>query len=146
MSATLPFNLVCSPAGCGVRRLISVLGMVATATRTIKENLDRIPDEDGRTKVAIICFDTSLYFFSLPQGTTEASMLVVSDIDDVFLPKPNDLLVNLAEARESMENLLDKIGNMFQENSIIGSALGPALQAGFKLMVRGCISIKEART
>ncbi|TEB34350.1 CPII coat sec24 protein [Coprinellus micaceus] len=109
-------------------------GMVATATRTIKENLDRIPDEDGRTKVAIICFDTSLYFFSLPQGTTEASMLVVSDIDDVFLPKPNDLLVNLAEARESMENLLDKIGNMFQENSIIGSALGPALQAGFKLM------------
>ena len=40
--------------------------MVATATRTIKENLDRIPDEDGRTKVAIVCFDVSLYFFSLP--------------------------------------------------------------------------------
>ncbi|KAJ3529818.1 hypothetical protein NMY22_g8837 [Coprinellus aureogranulatus] len=109
-------------------------GMVATATRTIKENIDRLPDEDGRTKVAIICFDTSLYFFSLPQGTTEASMLVVSDIDDVFLPKPNDLLVNLAESRESIENLLDKIGSMFQDNSIIGSALGPALQAGFKLM------------
>ncbi|KAF6764239.1 CPII coat sec24 protein [Ephemerocybe angulata] len=110
-------------------------GMVATATRTIKENLERIPDEDGRTKVAIICFDVSLYFFSLPQGTTEPTMLVVSDIDDVFLPKPNDLLVNLAESRESVENLLDKIGNMFQDNHIIGSALGPALQAGFKLMV-----------
>jgi len=41
-------------------------GMVATATRTIKENLDRIPDEDNRTKVAIICFDTSLHFFSVP--------------------------------------------------------------------------------
>ncbi|RXW14906.1 hypothetical protein EST38_g10948 [Candolleomyces aberdarensis] len=109
-------------------------GMVATATRTIKENLERIPDEDGRTKVAIVCFDVSLYFFSLPQGTTESSMLVVSDIDDVFLPKPNDLLVNLAEARESLEILLDKIGTMFQDNSIIGSALGPALQAGFKLM------------
>ena len=39
--------------------------MVATATRTILENLDRIPDEDGRTKVAIICYDVSLYFFSL---------------------------------------------------------------------------------
>ena len=44
------------------------LGMVATATRTILENLDRIPDEDERTKVAIICFDVSLYFFSLPVG------------------------------------------------------------------------------
>ncbi|TFK26550.1 protein transporter SEC24 [Coprinopsis marcescibilis] len=109
-------------------------GMVATATRTIRENLERIPDEDGRTKVAIVCFDTSLYFFSMPTGTTDSSMLVVSDIDDVFLPKPNDLLVNLAESRASLESLLDKIGGMFQENSIIGSALGPALQAGFKLM------------
>lgn len=109
-------------------------GMVATATRTIKENLERIPDEDGRTKVAIICFDTSLHFFSLPQGS-EPSMLVVSDIEDVFLPKPNDLLVNLAESREALEGLLDKIGTMFQDNSVIGSALGPALQAGFKLMV-----------
>jgi protein transport protein SEC24 len=40
--------------------------MVATATRTILENLDRIPDEDERTKIAIICYDVSLYFFSMP--------------------------------------------------------------------------------
>jgi len=39
--------------------------MVATATRTILENLDRIPDEDERTKVAIVCYDVSLYFFSI---------------------------------------------------------------------------------
>ncbi|PFH49924.1 hypothetical protein AMATHDRAFT_146483 [Amanita thiersii Skay4041] len=109
-------------------------GMVATATRTILENLDRIPDEDERTKVAIVCFDTSLYFFSMPPGTSDTSMLVVSDIDDVFLPKPTDLLVNLAEARQSLEALLGRINDMFQENSIIGSALGPALQAGYKLM------------
>jgi len=62
-------------------------------------------------------------------------MLVVSDIDDVFLPKPNDLLVNVAESRAALESLLGRIGDMFQENSIIGSAMGPALQAGFKLMV-----------
>ena len=43
----------------------SILGMVATATRTILENLDRIPDEDDRTKIAIICYDVSLYFFSM---------------------------------------------------------------------------------
>lgn len=40
--------------------------MVATATRTIMENLDRLPNEDQRTKVAIVGFDTSLYFFSMP--------------------------------------------------------------------------------
>ena len=62
-------------------------------------------------------------------------MLVVSDIDDIFLPKPTDLLVNLAESRSSLETLLGRINDMFQENNIIGSAMGPALQAGFKLMV-----------
>jgi protein transport protein SEC24 len=62
-------------------------------------------------------------------------MLVVSDTDDVFLPKPTDLLVNLAEARPSLEALLERINGMFQDNTIVGSAMGPALQAGFKLMV-----------
>lgn len=74
-------------------------------------------------------------------------MLVVSDIDDVFLPKPNDLLVNLAESRGALESLLGRVNDMFQENSIVGSAMGPALQAGFKLMVGdelfGCIKSKR---
>ncbi|KAJ8589364.1 protein transporter SEC24 [Rhizopogon salebrosus TDB-379] len=109
-------------------------GMVATATRTILENLDRIPNDDERTKVAIIAYDTSLYFFSMPPGTTESTMLVVSDVDDVFLPKPTDLLVNLTEARQSLESLLGRVNDMFQDNHTVGSAMGPALQAGFKLM------------
>lgn len=62
-------------------------------------------------------------------------MLVVSDIDDVFLPKPTDLLVNITEARASLEALLGRLNDMFQDNHTIGSALGPALQAGFKVMV-----------
>jgi protein transport protein SEC24 len=70
------------------------------------------------------------------QPGLDSSMLVVSDIDDVFLPKPTDLLVNLAESRSSLEALLGRVNDMFQENSIIGSAMSPALQAGFKLMVR----------
>ncbi|ESK90151.1 er to golgi transport-related protein [Moniliophthora roreri MCA 2997] len=111
-------------------------GMLATATRTILENLDRIPDtgDEGRTKVAIIGFDTSLYFFSITPGSTDSSMLVMSDTEDVFLPKPTDLLLNLAENRAGIEALLGRIPDMFADNGIVGSALGPALQAGFKLM------------
>lgn len=62
-------------------------------------------------------------------------MLVMSDLDDVFLPKPTDLLVNLTEARASIENLLGRLSDMFQELHTVGSALGPAMQAGFKLIV-----------
>ncbi len=61
-------------------------------------------------------------------------MLVVSDLDDVFLPKPNDLLVNLTEARAGLEALLGRLSDMFQETHNVGSALGSALQAGFKML------------
>ena len=55
-------------------------GMVATATRTILENLERIPDENGRTKVAVIAFDTSLYFFSMPVCLISPSILNFTDV------------------------------------------------------------------
>jgi protein transport protein SEC24 len=42
--------------------------MLATATRTILESLDRLPNADDRTKIAIIGFDVALYFFSIPVG------------------------------------------------------------------------------
>ncbi|EIW78479.1 CPII coat sec24 protein [Coniophora puteana RWD-64-598 SS2] len=109
-------------------------GMVATATRTLLENLERLPNDDQRTKIAIIAYDVSLYFFSMPPGQTEPTMLVVSDVDDVFLPKPTDLLVNVLEAKVALENLMGRVNDMFQDNHTVGCALGPALQAGFKLM------------
>jgi hypothetical protein len=62
-------------------------------------------------------------------------MLVVSDIEDVYLPKPNDLLVNLTEARASLETLLTRLNTMFADNLSVGSALGAALQAAFKMIV-----------
>jgi hypothetical protein len=42
--------------------------MVATAARTILENLDRIPNGDQRTKIAIIAFDVALHFFTITVG------------------------------------------------------------------------------
>lgn len=63
-------------------------------------------------------------------------MLVVSDIDDPFLPKPTDLVVGLTEARASLEVLLGGFYEMFKGSMGQGSALGSALRAGYMLMVR----------
>ncbi|VDB88711.1 unnamed protein product [Peniophora sp. CBMAI 1063] len=109
-------------------------GMVATAARTLLENLDRLPNDDSRTRVAIIGFDSALYFFSMPPTAEQAHMLVVSDVDDVFLPQPHDLSVNINESRAVLESLLGQFNDMFKDNHDLGSALGPALQAGFKLI------------
>jgi len=66
-------------------------------------------------------------------------MLVVGDLDDVFLPKPNDILVNLVEAKAGVENLLSRLNDMFHDTHNTGNALGAGLQAAFKLIVsRAC--------
>ncbi|SPO26388.1 Protein transport protein SEC24 [Ustilago trichophora] len=109
-------------------------GMVATAARTILETLDRLPNSDNRAKICIIGVDTSLHFFSITPESTEPEMLVVSDLDDVFLPKPNDLLVNLTECRAGVEALLQRLGDMYKDSLVTGSALGAALQAAYKLI------------
>lgn len=110
--------------------------MVATAARTILESLDRIPNEDNRTRISLMAVDSNLHFFFMPPGTTEPSMLVVGDLDDVFLPKPTDLLVSLSEARACLDNLLSRLADMFKDNHNVGNAMSSALQAAYKLIVR----------
>lgn len=62
-------------------------------------------------------------------------MLVVGDLEDVFLPKPSDILVNLVEAKAAIESLLTRLGEMFKDTHDVGNGLGAALQAAFKLIV-----------
>lgn len=61
-------------------------------------------------------------------------MLVVSDIDDVYLPKPTDLLVNLTESRPAIESFLSRLSDMFKDSFTSASAVGPAMQAAHKLI------------
>lgn len=67
-------------------------------------------------------------------GQSDPSMLVVSDIDDVYLPKPTDLLVNLTESRPAIESFLSRLSDMFKDSFTQASAVGPAMQAAHKLI------------
>ncbi|TPX48602.1 hypothetical protein SeMB42_g02938 [Synchytrium endobioticum] len=109
-------------------------GMVATAARIILESLDSIPNTDDRTKVGFITVDSTIHFYNLNALLTEPQMLVVSDLEDVFLPQPDDLLVNLTECRQIVETLLKRIPEMFASTQNVQNALGPALQAASKLI------------
>lgn len=61
--------------------------------------------------------------------------MVVADIDDVFLPYPEDLLITLNEARPHVEIFLEKLPEMFNSTTITNNALGSAMQAAYKLIV-----------
>ncbi|KAJ5949372.1 hypothetical protein N7454_000956 [Penicillium verhagenii] len=112
-------------------------GLLATTARCIKESLDRIPNADRRTRLGFIAVDSSLHYFSIPRDGSESSdarMLVVSDLDEPFLPIPTDLLVTLSECRENVETFLDKLQEMFQNTQNNSCAMGSALRAGYQLI------------
>ncbi|XP_076459524.1 protein transport protein Sec24A-like isoform X2 [Babylonia areolata] len=108
-------------------------GYLRLFTQTLMDELDRLPG-DGRTQVGFLCFDRALYFFNLSEGLSQPQMLVVPDLEDVFLPIPDSLLVNLHECRDMVVELLTQLPNLFEGNHETGNALGTALQAAFKLM------------
>ncbi len=90
--------------------------------------LDKLPDTE-RTNIGFITFDSTIHFYNLKvclffglqtskkhcadclllsnqSSLSQPRMLVVSDIEDVFLPLPDDLLVNLKESRDVVNALI----------------------------------------
>ena len=62
-------------------------------------------------------------------------MLVVPDVDDVFVPLPDAALVNAAECKESIIKLLQSLPNLFSAARSTEAALGAALKAAYLVMV-----------
>jgi len=77
-------------------------GMLRSCVNAIKASLDDLPGKP-RTQIGFITFDTSIHFYNLKSTLKAPQMLVVSDISDVILPSPEDLLVNLEESRRVVD-------------------------------------------
>uniref|UniRef100_A0A8C4MZK7 SEC24 homolog A, COPII coat complex component n=1 Tax=Equus asinus asinus TaxID=83772 RepID=A0A8C4MZK7_EQUAS len=108
-------------------------GYLNSVCQSLLDNLDLLPG-NTRTKIGFITFDSTIHFYSLQEGLSQPQMLIVSDIEDVFIPMPENLLVNLNESKELVQDLLKTLPQMFTKTLETQSALGPALQAAFKLM------------
>uniref|UniRef100_A0A0E0AZB8 Protein transport protein Sec24-like n=1 Tax=Oryza glumipatula TaxID=40148 RepID=A0A0E0AZB8_9ORYZ len=108
-------------------------GLLEVVAKTIKSCLDDLPGFP-RTQIGFLTFDSTLHFHNFKSSLSQPQMMVVADLDDVFLPLPDDLLVNLVDSRHVVESFLDSLPNMFQDNVNVESALGPALKAAFMVM------------
>ena len=67
--------------------------------------------------------------------TLESRVRAFIVFSDIFLPCPDTLLVNMNESKERVIDLLNLLPTMFEGNMETGTALGAALQAGFKMTV-----------
>lgn len=134
-------------------------GMFHTAVHTIKQLLNNFPG-DVRTRIGFITYDSFIHFYNLKvsksnffclskkqllkilnfkfkkkSSLNQAQMLVVSDLEEVFLPIPDNLLVNLYDSKKIINGLLEKFPAMFQSTQNTGTALGVALKAASMVVV-----------
>ncbi|XP_058104193.1 protein transport protein SEC24 A-like [Magnolia sinica] len=108
-------------------------GMIEIVAKTIKSCLDELPGFP-RTQIGFLTFDSTLHFYNMKSSLTLPQMMVVADLDDLFVPLPDDLVVNLSESRNVVDAFLDSLPFMFQDNANIESAFGPALKAACRVM------------
>nr|XP_043874300.1 protein transport protein Sec24A isoform X2 [Solea senegalensis] len=108
-------------------------GYLTVFCQSLLDNINALPG-DSRTKVGFITFDSTIHFYNLQEGLSQPQMLIVSDIEDIFLPTPDSLLVNLNECKELVQDLLRSLPSLFEKTMETQSALGSALQAAFKLL------------
>ncbi|TYJ11835.1 hypothetical protein E1A91_A11G304200v1 [Gossypium mustelinum] len=108
-------------------------GMIGVVAQTIRSCLDELPGFP-RTQIGFITYDSTIHFYNMKSSLAQPQMMVVSDLDDIFVPLPDDLLVNLSESRTVVETFLDSLPSMFQDNVNVESAFGPAVKAAFMVM------------
>ena len=113
-------------------------GMVASAAQAISELLDEFPKVDeasnSDTKIGIITFDRHVNFYNLAPVLERPQMMVVTDVNDPFVPLKEGLLVNVNDSRDVIEDLLSQLPHMFQHTRDTEPVLGAALKASLEAL------------
>lgn len=87
----------------------------------------------AKAKIGIATYDRTVQFYNLSPKLEQAQMMVMSDIEDGFVPIEEGLFVDPEESRYVIEDLLDRIDVLFEDTPydepVYGCALNVALQA-----------------
>ncbi|KAL4239532.1 Protein transport protein Sec24C [Mactra antiquata] len=111
---------------CGLVNLI--------CERLKKDILLNLPKEIGAEKseirVAFVTYGKEIHFYNVKGALAQPQMLVVSDVDDVFVPLLDGFFVTLEESESVIDSLLTQIPQMFSDSRETEVILGPVIQAG----------------
>ncbi|KAH9917662.1 sec24-like protein [Epithele typhae] len=82
------------------------------------------------SRVAILVYDQTIHYYNLSSPVDgQPPLLVVPDVDDVFLPLSDGLFVNPVDSRDAIVNLLSALPARHEQTLEREAALGSALTA-----------------
>ena len=109
-------------------------GIVHLICQNMKEMLKQLPVDAGQTetkmKVGFMTYDSKINFYNCNAALAQPQQMTVGDLEDMFVPLAEGLMVDVAESEAVVDSLLQSIPAMFSENRETETMLGPVLQAG----------------
>ncbi|OWF45631.1 protein transport protein Sec24C-like isoform X2 [Mizuhopecten yessoensis] len=110
-------------------------GLVHLLCKTLKEEIlvnlpKEVGAEESEIRVGFVTYAKEIHFYNVKGNLAQPQMLVVSDLDDVFVPLLDGFLVKLSESEAVIDSLLAQIPVMFAESRETETVLGPVIQAG----------------
>lgn len=113
-------------------------GLVSLLCGQMKSFLKCLPKERGEEKsslrVGFITYNRSVHFYNLNPNLGQPQMLVVGDIQDMFMPLLDGFLADVEESESLIDTLMAQIPTMFADTRETETILAPAIQAGLEAL------------
>lgn len=108
-------------------------GYLQVVCETIMDHLDKLPG-DTRKQIGFIAYNSAVHFYNMAENFNQPHEVTVLDLEDIFLPYPDGLMVNLKSMKDLIKDLLNQLPKRFENQHDPHSSLGAALQAAYKLL------------
>ncbi|XP_011176356.1 protein transport protein Sec24C [Solenopsis invicta] len=113
-------------------------GLVNLLCTKMKSIIKNLPIDAGQTKsnmkVGFITYNNTVHFYNINSCLAQPQMMVVGDIQDVFMPLLDGFLCNVEESEAVIDSLMIQIPQMFADTRETETILAPAIQAGLEAL------------
>ncbi|XP_054002106.1 protein transport protein Sec24C isoform X2 [Hylaeus anthracinus] len=113
-------------------------GLVNLLCMEMKSILRNLPVDAGQSKtnmkVGFITYNNTVHFYNINSCLAQPQMMVVGDIQDVFMPLLDGFLCDIEESESVIDGLMMQIPAMFADTRETETILAPAIQAGLEAL------------
>lgn len=120
-------------------------GAFSQCLDSIKECLNTPEFTDLYEKIGILTFDKTIQFYDLRESLNQPQVIVVSDIDDPFVPLERGFFCDIKKSRNLILALLKQLPSLYLNSAIAGSVLGSAVKVATAALVSRCTDLLERK-
>ncbi|XP_011498373.1 PREDICTED: protein transport protein Sec24C isoform X2 [Ceratosolen solmsi marchali] len=113
-------------------------GLINLICANMKKIIRHTPVDVGQSKsnmkIGFITYSSTVQFYNIKANLAQPQMMVVGDVQDVFMPLLDGFLCNPEESEALIDSLMTQIPVMFGDSRETETILGPAIQAGLEAL------------